>query len=152
MRVRVSIDVLLELDNTVCFWMLRAFPIINKQWKLICSNLETAAGLVWARGVLKDELTKTGIVCYLKRKTHRLMGLQIGGWLLGLGNQGDVQSAAGGVRLSCVISALCSWRSDASSSSIQWPSLVVTRWFYFCFLGETFSLLIVPSIPPLTET
>lgn len=64
----LSIDVLLELDNTIRFWMLRGFPIINKEWKVICSNSEIAAGLVWARGILNGELTETWIVCYWERK------------------------------------------------------------------------------------
>lgn len=29
--VRVSTDVLLELDDVICFWMPRGFLIINKQ-------------------------------------------------------------------------------------------------------------------------
>lgn len=152
MCVHVSVEVLLELDNTICFWMLRGFPVINTQWKVICSNSEIAAGLVWVRGILNDELTETWIVCYLKSKPYRLMGTWISGWLLGLGAQGDLLPVAVRVRLNHVISVSRSRRSDASSSSIQWSLLVVTGWFYFCFFGETTSLLTAPSMPPLTET
>lgn len=44
--VHVSADVLLELDDMICFWMPRGFLIISKQWKIICSNSEIVTGLV----------------------------------------------------------------------------------------------------------
>lgn len=123
--VHLSIDVLLELDNMICFGMLRGFPVINKEWKVVCSNSEFAAGLVWARGILNDELTETWIVCYLERKSCHLVGLQIGGWVLGPGAPGDLLPVAVRVRLNHIISASRSQRSDASSFSIQSPLSVV---------------------------